>query len=426
MRRWMLLALLVCGVAAHAGGQTTGAQEVGKDRVWVGSWASSQQVPEAWNSLAPGDMTDMTMREIFHLSLGGQTVRVRLSNAFGREPLHFASVHIARALSAASSAIDPTTDRVVTFAGSREVTVPAGAEYLSDPVELVVAPLSNVAVTFYLDAAPAGETGHPGSRETTYVVHGDHVADRVMPDAKKVDHWYEVSGVDVLAPKGAADVVVLGDSITDGHASTTNGNDRWTDVLAERLQANAATREIGVLNEGIGGNHLLTDGLGPNALARFNRDVLAQAGVHWLIVFEGVNDLGRLARGKNAPSAEHALLVHEIEAAYGQIVARAHAAGIEVIGATITPWVGSDYYHPGPRSEADREAVNQWIRMPGHFDAVLDLDKVMRDSADHERLRPAYDSGDHLHPSPKGYRAMGEAVPLELFHELSGEWGGAR
>lgn len=426
MRRWMLLALLVCGVAAHAGGQTTGAQEVGKDRVWVGSWASSQQVPEAWNSLAPGDMTDMTMREIFHLSLGGQMVRVRLSNAFGREPLHFASVHIARALSAASSAIDPTTDRVVTFAGSREVTVPAGAEYLSDPVELVVAPLSNVAVTFYLDAAPAGETGHPGSRETTYVVHGDHVADRVMPDAKKVDHWYEVSGVDVLAPKGAADVVVLGDSITDGHASTTNGNDRWTDVLAERLQANAATREIGVLNEGIGGNHLLTDGLGPNALARFNRDVLAQAGVHWLIVFEGVNDLGRLARGKNAPSAEHALLVHEIEAAYGQIVARAHAAGIEVIGATITPWVGSDYYHPGPRSEADREAVNQWIRMPGHFDAVLDLDKVMRDSADHERLRPAYDSGDHLHPSPKGYRAMGEAVPLELFHELSGEWGGAR
>jgi lysophospholipase L1-like esterase len=426
MRRWMLLALLVCGVAAHAGGQTTGAQEVGKDRVWVGSWASSQQVPEAWNSLAPGDMTDMTMREIFHLSLGGQTVRVRLSNAFGREPLHFASVHIARALSAASSAIDPTTDRVVTFAGSREVTVPAGAEYLSDPVELVVAPLSNVAVTFYLDAAPAGETGHPGSRETTYVVHGDHVADRVMPDAKKVDHWYEVSGVDVLAPKGAADVVVLGDSITDGHASTTNGNDRWTDVLAERLQANAATREIGVLNEGIGGNHLLTDGLGPNALARFNRDVLAQAGVHWLIVFEGVNDLGRLARGKNAPSAEHALLVHEIEAAYGQIVARAHAAGIEVIGATITPWVGSDYYHPGPRSEADREAVNQWIRMPGHFDAVLDLDKVMRDPADHERLRPAYDSGDHLHPSPKGYRAMGEAVRLELFHELSGELGGAR
>ena len=426
MRRWMLLALLVCGVAAHAGGQTTGAQEVGKDRVWVGSWASSQQVPEAWNSLAPGDMTDMTMREIFHLSLGGQTVRVRLSNAFGREPLHFASVHIARALSAASSAIDPVTDRAVTFAGSPEVTVPAGAEYLSDPVELAVAPLSNVAVTFYLDLAPVGETGHPGSRETTYVVHGDHVADRVMPDAKKVDHWYEVSGVDVLAPKGAADVVVLGDSITDGHASTTNGNDRWTDVLAERLQANAATREIGVLNEGIGGNHLLTDGLGPNALARFNRDVLAQAGVHWLIVFEGVNDLGRLARGKNAPSAEHALLVHEIEAAYGQIVARAHAAGIEVIGATITPWVGSDYYHPGPRSEADREAVNQWIRMPGHFDAVLDLDKVMRDPADHERLRPAYDSGDHLHPSPKGYRAMGEAVRLELFHELSGELGGAR
>ncbi len=428
MRRAVLLILLaMCWMAA-----AVDAQEAGKGRVWVGSWASSQQVPEPGNALPESDMTDMTMREIFHLSVGGQAVRVRLSNAFGKEPLHFASVHIARAVSAASSkvdpysidpgsiepgSIDPATDRVVTFAGRTDVMVPAGAEYLSDPVELPVTGLENVAVTFYLNKAPVGETGHPGSRETTYYEHGDHVADATLPDAKKVDHWYEVSGIDVLAPEGAADVVVLGDSITDGHASTTNGNDRWTDVLAERLQANAPTRDIGVLNEGIGGNHLLTDGLGPNALARFDRDVLAQAGARWVIVFEGVNDLGGLTREGEVPEAEHALLVHRIEAAYAQIVMRAHAAGIKVIGVTITPFAGSDYYHPGPRTEADREAINKWIRTPGHFDAVLDFDAAMRDPADPDRLRPAYDCGDHLHPSPKGYRVMGDAVPLELFKQ---------
>jgi lysophospholipase L1-like esterase len=413
MRRSVLLLLLaLCWM-----GSGVRAQEAGKGQVWVGSWASSQQIPEPANALPPADMTDVTMREIFHLSLGGQTVRVRLSNAFGKEPLHFTSVHIARAVSAASSAIDPETDRALTFSGSQDVTVPAGAEYLSDPVELPVAALGNVAVTFHLDAAPVGETGHPGSRETTYYEHGDHVAAASLPDAKKVDHWYEVSGVDVFAPKGAAAVVVLGDSITDGHASTTNGNDRWADVLAERLQANAATRDIGVLNEGIGGNHLLTDGLGPNALARFNRDVLAQAGVRWVIVFEGVNDLGGLTRDGEVPEAEHAQLVHRIEAAYQQMIARGHAEGIKVIGATITPYMGSDYYHPGPRSEADREAINTWIRTPGHFDAVLDLDNAMRDPAHVDRLRPEYDCGDHLHPGPKGYRAMGDAVPLSLLEE---------
>ena len=394
------------------------AQKAETGQVWVESWASAQQIPEPANSLPASEMTDMTMREIFHLSIGGQVVRVRLSNAFGREPLHFSSVHIARAMSAASSGIDPATDRALTFSGSHDVTVPAGAEYLSDPVPFPVEALENVAVTFYLDEAPVGETGHPGSRETTYYVHGDAVSAADLPNAKRVDHWYEVSGVDVLAPAGAADAVVLGDSITDGHASITNGNDRWTDVLAERLQANAATRDIGVLNEGIGGNHLLTDGLGPNALARFNRDVLAQAGARWLIVFEGVNDLGKLARERDVTPADHVLLVHQIEAAYAQITARAHAAGIKVIGATITPYMGSDYYHPGPENEADREAVNRWIRTPGHFDAVLDFDKAMRDPKDPERLRPEYDCGDHLHPSPVGYRTMGGAVPLHLFETV--------
>jgi lysophospholipase L1-like esterase len=208
---------------------------------------------------------------------------------------------------------------------------------------------------------------------------------------------------------------VLGDSITDGHGATTNGNDRWTDALAARLAGAAKTRNIAVVNEGIGGNHLLTDGLGPNALSRFDRDVLAPDGVRWLIVFEGVNDLGGLARNGEVPPAEHAALVERVLAAYQQLIERAHAHGLRVFGATITPYVGSNYYHPGPPSEADRQAVNQWIRAAGHFDALIDFDAVVRDPEHPGQLLPAFDSGDHLHPSPGGYKAMGEAVPLAVF-----------
>jgi len=209
--------------------------------------------------------------------------------------------------------------------------------------------------------------------------------------------------------------VALGDSITDGHGATTNGNDRWTDVLAARLQSSAKTRNIGVSNQGIGGNHLLIDGLGPNALARFDRDVLAPAGVKWVIVFEGVNDLGGLARIHEVSQEDHAALVQRVIGAYRQIAERAHAHGLRVYGATITPYTGSGYYHPGPLSEADRQAVNRWIRAAGNFDAVIDFDAVVRDPAQPGQLLPAYDCGDHLHPSPAGYKAMGDAIPPTLF-----------
>ena len=276
--------------------------------------------------------------------------------------------------------------------------------------------LSDVAVTFHLDAPPAQETGHPGSRSTSYYVHGDQVSAADLPDAKHVDHWYQISRKSTCGlHRGAGVVVALGDSITDGHAATTNGNDRWTDVLAARLQASKKTRNIGVSNQGIGGNHLLTDGLGPNVLARFDRDVLAPAGVRWLIVFEGVNDLGGLARIGEVPAEQHAALVARVIAAYQQIIERAHAHGLRVFGATITPYAGSDYYHPGPLSEADRQAVNAWIRAAGHFDAVIDFDAVVRDPAHPDQLLPAFDCGDHLHPSPAGYKAMGESIPLDLF-----------
>jgi lysophospholipase L1-like esterase len=276
-----------------------------------------------------------------------------------------------------------------------------------------VPPLSDLAVTFHLDAPPSRESSHPGSRATTYYVHGDSTGAATLLEPKHVDHWFQISEIDVQTTGYAGTIVVLGDSITDGHGATTNGNDRWTDVLATRLQASPQTRNIGVSNQGIGGNHLLTDGLGPNALSRFDRDVLAPAGVRWLIVFEGVNDLGELARTAEVPPADHAALVERVLAAYRQLIERAHTHNLRVFGATITPYAGSDYYHPSPTSEADRQAVNQWIR--GHFDAVLDFDAIVRDHAHPDQLRAAFDSGDHLHPSPAGYKAMAESISLTEF-----------
>lgn len=414
--RFMRVAPLALGVLFCVAAIAQGPQAA---ESWVATWAASQQIPEPRNALPVEALQDATVREIFHVSMAGNTLRVRLSNAFGTAPLHFGAVHIGRPVSSGSSAVVPGSDAALTFSGSPSVVVPAGAEFLSDPIKYPVAALSDVEVSFYLETAPAQETSHPGSRETTYFLHGNHVASLNLDGAQQVEHWYEISGIDVMAAPGAAAVAALGDSITDGHATTTNGNNRWTDVLAERLQSQAATKEIGVLNEGIGGNHLLTDGLGPNALARFDRDVLAQAGVRWVIVLEGINDLGRLTLDGEVPEPQHEMLVDQIIAAYQQIIARAHAHGLTVIGGTLTPFAGSGYYHPGPASEADRQAINSWIRTPGHFDAVVDFDKVVRDPQQPDRMLPAYDSGDHLHPSPAGYRAMADAIPLSLFSGLA-------
>ncbi|MGA2251215.1 SGNH/GDSL hydrolase family protein [Terracidiphilus sp.] len=383
---------------------------------WIVSWGTSQQIPEPANALPADDLRDATVRQIVHLSVGGPTLRVHVSNAFGTDALHLTSVHIARPVSPSASAIDPATDKALTFAGKNDVIVPPGADFVSDPVDYPVAPLSDLAVSLHLDTPPARQTSHPGSRATTYYVHGDAVAAANLPDAKHVDHWYLLSDIDVASSaRGSAAIAALGDSITDGHGATTNGNDRWTDVLAARLQANKKTRDIGVTNQGIGGNHLLTDGSGPNALARFDRDVLAQAGVKWVIVFEGVNDLGGLTVQHPISQQEHDAYVARVIASYQQMIARAHAHGIRILGATITPYVGAGHYHPDAINEADRQAVNSWIRAAGHFDAVVDFDAVLRDPQNPDRMLPAYDSGDHLHPGPAGYKAMGEAIPLNLF-----------
>ena len=361
------------------------------------------------------DLKDTTLRETVHVSCGGSMLRVHLSNAFGTEALHLTSVHIARPMASGSSAIDPSSDHALLFNGSAEVIVPPGAEYISDPIAYPLAPLSDLTISLHVEAEPGQQTSHPGSRQTTFYAHGDLTAATDMPSAKTVEHWYMLSGVDVLVSPGYYSIVALGDSITDGHATTTNGNDRWTDVLAQRLQANAATRNTGVLNMGIGGNHLLIDGLGPNVLARFDRDVLGQAGVRYLIVLEGINDLGGVGHTASATQETHDQLVHRMIGAYQQIIARAHAHGITVYGATVMADGGSGYYHPDAAGEHDRQQVNAWIRQPGHFDAVIDFDKVTADPANPQQLLPTYDSGDHLHPGPPGYRAMGQAIPLSLF-----------
>jgi len=401
-----LLAMATCALAEKG---------AAKRDTWVESWGASQQIPEPQNALPVDDMRDATLRQIVHLSLGGSAMRVHLSNAFGTQALHFTSVHVAHAVSPNAAAIDPKSDYALTFAGKPDVTIPPGAECVSDLLEISAAPLSDIAVSFHLDAPPEPETGHPGSRSTSYYEHGDAVGATDMPDAKHVDHWYQLTGIGVETSSEAGTVVTLGDSITDGHAATTNGNDRWPDILAARLQAEKKTHDVGVSNQGIGGNHLLTDGLGPNVLARFDRDVLAPAGVHWVIVFEGVNDLGGLARNGEVPADQHTALVEHVIAAYEQIIARAHTHGLRVYGATITPYTGSGYDHPGAWSEADRAAVNAWIRAAGHFDAVIDFDAMMRDPQHPDHLLPALDCGDHLHPSPAGYKAMGDAIPLDLF-----------
>jgi lysophospholipase L1-like esterase len=380
---------------------------------WIGTWAAAQQVPEPANALAAADMTDATLREVVHLSLGGRELRVRFSNVFGTGPLHIAAAHLARP--AGAGGIDPASDTPLTFSGHPDVTIPAGADYLSDPARFDAPALSDLAITVYLDRPPRGETSHPGSRSTTYLVHGDEVSAVTLVRPRTIDHWFEISGVDVVAPAAARAVVALGDSITDGHAAITNRNTRWTDFLAGDLQAHRATRDVAVLNEGIGGNRLLNDGLGPSALARFDRDVLAQAGVRYLIVLEGINDLGTLTREGEVPKAVHQALVRRMIGAYRQIVERAHAHGIEVYGATIMPDGGNASYHPDAESEADRESVNAWIRAPGHFDAVIDFDRITRDPVAPERLAAAVDSGDHLHPGPAGYKAMADAVSLALF-----------
>lgn len=386
--------------------------QCGRESHWVGTWASSQQSPDPSNSLEANLLSGAVLRQSVHLSLGGSMLRLRLSNAFGTQPLHLRSVHIALPDPSHPGQIQQNSDTPLQFAGASDVLIPSGAEYLSDAVSFSALPLSNLVVTIAFDEAPVGQTSHPGSRSTSYLAQGADPSNISLPGAVAVDHWFQLSGVEVEASANSYAVVTFGDSITDGRGSTTNANNRWPDLLASRLQVMPSMRHTAVLNQGVGGNRLITDGIGPNALSRFDRDVLAPSGVRAIILFEGVNDLGTATLASDISPDEHGTLIARIEDAYRQIVTRAHAHHIAVYGATITPFGGSAYYHPSAANEADRQQVNTWIRQKGQFDAVIDFDHVLADPDRPDRLKHEFDSGDHLHPSPTGFRAMANAVPV--------------
>ena len=405
MRRWRTAVMMAALVPALANAH---APDTAAPR-WITSWGSAQMPMEEANALPPATQPGgITISHVVRLSAGGAQLRVRLSNAFGRRPLAIGGARIARPATA-----DAGTP--LTFAGRPDALIPPGAELYADPVALPVAAGADLAISLYLPDPAAVTTGHPGARTTGSIMPGDHAAATSVPTTR----WYGLADVEVIAPATAGaisgTIVTIGDSITDGYGVVPGSNTRWPDRLAERLRAGASTRAIGVANAGIGGNRVLLDGLGPNLVARFDRDVVARSGVRWAILLEGINDLGVLTRDSPATPAAHAALVAQVTAAYRQLAARARAHGIRLIGGTISPMGGNDYYHPGPALEADRQAINRFIRTSGTFDAVIDFDRVLRDPARPDRLAARYDSGDHLHPSPAGYRAMADAVPLDLF-----------
>lgn len=376
---------------------------------WVGTWAASPQMPpdDASNAKSPdAGFNNQTVRMIVRASLGGKELRVRFSNAFGKFALTIGAAHVALAGNVA--AILPSTDRVLTFSGRSSFIIPPRAEILSDPVPLEVPALASLAVSVFLPAATGPASWHALGNQTTYISGpGDFTASSNMPVARTTESWYGLSGVEVLAGENAAAIVTLGDSITDGAQTTLDANHRWPDILADQLAARPGGASLAVLNEGISGNRLLHDVAGPSALARFDRDVLSQDGVRYLIVLEGINDIGwpRIPGGKYSGDLVSA---EDLIAALRQIADRAHAHGILAYGATLTPFGGA--FYETPDGEAEREAVNEWIRTSGAFDGVIDFDKLTRDPAHPQQFLPAYDSGDHLHPGDAGYEAMGRAA----------------
>ena len=409
MRRcgFLYLWLGFCFVALPALGQT-GTQH------WVASWATAQQLmatPAGGRSGAPpsnlpATFANQTVRMIVRTSLGGSRVRVELSNMLNAQPVDIGAVHIA--IHKGRGVILEGMDRALTFGGSSSFTIPAGAMAVSDPVNLDVAPLSDLAVSIYLPRETGPPTNHPLGLHTAYISNGDVTASAAMPDPKTMTAYAWLSSVDVVAPANGFTVVAFGDSITDGYATTLDANQDWPTLLAKRLNADK-TQRAAVVNQGISGNQVLRDGAGLSALARFDRDVLSRPGVKWVILLEGINDIN--IRGR--VDGPNALTSDELIWGYRQIIARAHTHGIKVIGATIMPEEGVPT--ASERGEQIRQTVNRWIRANGNFDAVVDFDMTVRDPQRPVRLKQQFDPGDHIHPNDAGNQAMADAFDLSVF-----------
>jgi lysophospholipase L1-like esterase len=372
------------------------------------------------------NITGQTLREIVHTSVGGQQTRIWLSNRFGNGPLYIGAAHVAlsgagrdaQTVTFTAGAIQPGSDRVVTFHHHPFITIPPGATVVSDPVELTVPAFADLAVSLYFPKPTAATTYHELASQFSFATTGNMVGEMDLgPAAWKIGSWYFLTGVDVDAP-GVSALVTLGDSITDGSRSKFNANERWPDFLAKRLAADPAVQKAGVLgvvNVGIAGNEVLMDGFGPNAVSRINWDVLTRSGARYLIVLEGINDITRYANN-HQPYGD---LAQRLEQSYAQIATQAHLHGFRVFGATLTPFQGCPCYTP--EGSAVRHQLNQWIRTTHVYDGVIDFDRAVRDPVNPERYLPRYDSDDHIHPSKAGYQAMANAIDLTLFVKAEGK-----
>ncbi|WP_433832521.1 SGNH/GDSL hydrolase family protein [Actinoplanes sp. CA-015351] len=376
---------------------------------WSHTWTAMPQLTEPHN-MPPAPfaaLNDTTLRQTVRITAGGRKLRVRFSNAFGGADMPITAAAVALPVDgrAGVSAIRPGSTRPLTFGGRPSMVIPVGAQMVSDPVDLPLLAGANLTISLYSSPGIASTalTSHPGSRTTSWLVNGDQHGAADVTGAVPADHWYLISGVEVLA--AVSGLVLLGDSLTDGRGSTTNGNDRWPDQLFARLR----DPDLAVLNQAAGGNRVLRDGLGPNALARLDRDVLALSGARTLLLFEGVNDIGVAP----ATDSDQQQVVADLIGAYRQIVLRAQACDLRVLGATLTPFGGNIYDDVGGLRERSRQAVNAAIRA-GLFDGVVDFDAAVRDPATPRQLAAPYDVGDHLHLNPAGYGALAAAVPRRL------------
>jgi lysophospholipase L1-like esterase len=397
------------------------AENANRSGHWVSAWSTAVHAPLPFPGLPPTPtIENQTIRMVVKPTIGGDRLRIRFSNAFGSSALAISAAHVA--LVQRGSAIVPESDRILTFGGKASVTIPPGAPVLTDPVDLKVPALAEIAVSIYLPGrATASSTHFWGQHETYISGPGDFTAKADISNATNNLSWYWLADVEVWASDEAHAIVALGDSITDGVGAKQGDYSDWPDILATRLAAEKGSARLAVINEGIGGNRILHDGAGVSALARFDRDVLAQPGVSGVIVLEGINDIGlpnlrpRLPDGttlKDLPFVHEVVTAEDLIVGLKQIIERARQHGIRVFGATLTPFEGADYY--SAEGEAKRQAVNQWIRTSGAFDGVIDFDSAVRDPDHPARFREGYHSGDHLHPSAAGFKAMADAIDLAV------------
>ena len=373
---------------------------------WVGTWSTAPQLVEPHNMPPEPGLTENTLRQIVRVSIGGGVVRLRFSNAFSKSPVELKSVAIAQSLEGGS--VDVSTQKALKFNNNPGIIMAPGGEAFSDPVKFNLKPGSRLAVTIHFGKTSPDVTGHPGSRTTSFILSGNNISSSGFAGAVKTDHWYVIQGIDVQGNKNSKTIAVLGNSITDGRGSGTNKQNRWTDILSARLLENPDTKNTGVLNLGIGGNCVVRGGLGPTALERFDRDILSQSNVRWLIILEGINDIGSAKTQEEADK-----IAAELIAAYDEMINKAHAKGILVYGATMLPFAGS--FYDTPYRQTARDTVNEWIRNSRQFDAVIDFDKIMRNPDDVKTILTDMHDGDFLHPNQAGYRRMGENVNLGLF-----------